>query len=37
MVWRCSRCGYTDLGEDPPEECPNCRAPKTEFEGVEED
>jgi len=32
--WRCKICGYIHEGEEPPEECPLCGAPKEEFEEV---
>ena len=33
-VWRCRICGYTYVGEEPPDECPYCRFPKTAFKKV---
>lgn len=35
--WRCKECGYVHEGEEPPEVCPECYAPKSEFELVDED
>jgi rubrerythrin len=32
--WMCKICGYIHEGEEPPEECPLCGAPKSEFERV---
>lgn len=29
--WMCKVCGYIHEGEEPPEECPICGAPKEEF------
>ena len=39
LVWRCLRCGelWPDRGEPLPDACPNCGAPKTEFELLQED
>ncbi len=29
--WRCTVCGYIHTGEEPPDVCPVCKAPKTKF------
>jgi len=29
--WICSVCGYIHEGNEPPENCPQCGAPKTAF------
>jgi len=29
--WICSVCGYVHEGDQPPENCPQCRAPKEKF------
>jgi len=29
--WKCTVCGYVHEGEHPPEECPACGAPKSQF------
>ena len=29
--WVCSVCGYVHTGDEPPEACPQCRAPKEKF------
>ena len=29
--WKCIVCGYIHEGEDPPEKCPLCGAPKSKF------
>ncbi|MFQ6132321.1 MAG: rubredoxin-like domain-containing protein [Armatimonadota bacterium] len=34
--WRCSVCGYVWTGEEPPERCPNCGAPKKMFKLISE-
>lgn len=31
MLWKCSVCGMTVEGENPPEFCPKCGAPKEKF------
>ena len=33
--WVCSVCGYIYEGEQPPEECPVCKAPASAFKKVE--
>ena len=30
--WRCTVCGYIHEGDDPPESCPQCGAPREKFE-----
>ena len=34
--WKCSVCGYVHEGEEPPEKCPVCGAPKSAFVLLEE-
>jgi len=34
--WRCQVCGYVYQGEEAPDFCPVCGAPKEAFELVEE-
>lgn len=34
-MWRCSACGYVWDGEEPPDECPKCGAPKSRFSEIE--
>lgn len=29
--WQCTVCGYIFTGEEPPETCPACQAPKSQF------
>jgi rubrerythrin len=36
MKWECTVCGYIHEGDEPPEECPICGAPKDAFVKVEE-
>jgi nitrite reductase (NADH) large subunit len=36
QAWRCSVCGYIHRGDAPPEECPVCGAPASDFEGYTE-
>lgn len=31
MLWKCSVCGMVVEGENPPEKCPKCGAPKEKF------
>jgi len=35
--WRCSVCGYIHTGNQPPDKCPNCGAPKEKFAEVAPD
>ena len=35
-TWRCTVCGYIHKGDSPPEQCPNCKAPKEKFVEVVE-
>ena len=35
MKWVCKVCGYIYEGEEPPAECPVCKAPASQFEKVE--
>lgn len=35
--WRCKICGYIYEGDQPPEACPLCGAPASEFELVEDE
>lgn len=39
LVWRCLECGFVGSldGHRLPDVCPDCSAPKTEFEYVRED
>ena len=34
--WKCSVCGYIHTGDEPPEKCPVCGAPKSQFIDVTE-
>lgn len=29
--WKCTVCGYIHIGDEPPEKCPVCGAPKEKF------
>ncbi|WP_423219781.1 DUF7130 family rubredoxin-like protein [Desulfofundulus australicus] len=31
MKWRCGVCGYIHDGDQPPEKCPKCGAPREKF------
>jgi len=35
--WRCSVCGYVQTGDEPPETCPICEAPKKMFVEIDAD
>ena len=37
MKWICVVCGYVHEGEEPPEVCPQCGAPKEKFEKMDEE
>ncbi|MFC1698081.1 rubrerythrin [Nanoarchaeota archaeon] len=30
--WKCSKCGYIHVGEEPPKECPSCKHEKEYYE-----
>ncbi len=36
-LWKCSVCGYIHEGEDSPEKCPKCGAPKEKFNALSND
>ncbi len=33
-AWRCTVCGYIHYGDEPPDECPVCGAPSSDFEPI---
>ncbi|MCP4338662.1 MAG: rubredoxin-type Fe(Cys)4 protein [Desulfobulbaceae bacterium] len=35
--WRCAVCGYVHTGNEPPEKCPVCDAPKQMFQEIDAD
>lgn len=35
-VWVCSVCGYVHVGDEPPAECPQCKAKKDKFNEKQE-
>jgi len=35
--WKCTVCGYIHHGEEPPEKCPVCNAPKEKFVEIEDE
>jgi|TARA_B100001750_G_C15471782_1_gene580202 rubrerythrin len=35
MNWVCEECGHIHQGDDAPEECPICGAPKEEFSSID--
>lgn len=34
--WKCSVCGYVHIGDEPPDKCPVCGAPKSKFIEISE-
>jgi len=36
-MWRCEVCGYLHEGEEPPDVCPKCGAPKEKFELLDDE
>jgi rubrerythrin len=34
--WKCMVCGYIHNGEEPPEKCPICKAPKSRFKKLDD-
>jgi len=36
QMWRCTVCRFVWEGEEPPEKCPRCGAPKDKFEKIPE-
>ncbi len=36
-MWRCEVCGYLHDGDEPPDLCPKCGAPKDKFELLDEE
>ncbi|MGC9516727.1 MAG: rubrerythrin [Methanomicrobiales archaeon] len=37
VKWACIKCGYTRIGEEPPEECPSCDHPAKYFKIINEE
>jgi rubredoxin len=37
MKWRCEVCGYVHDGEEAPDNCPKCGAPKEQFVQIDEE
>lgn len=37
MLWKCSVCGFMNEGDDAPEKCPKCGAPKEKFSALTEE
>jgi len=35
--WKCSQCGYTHEGTEPPQKCPACKFPKEYYEPTDMD
>lgn len=36
-MWRCEVCGYLHEGDEPPDICPKCGAPREKFELLDEE
>ncbi|SCP94948.1 rubredoxin-like domain-containing protein [Anaerobium acetethylicum] len=37
MLWKCSVCGFIHEGDDAPEVCPKCGAPKEKFTALSDE
>jgi len=37
MLWKCSVCGFLHEGDEAPEVCPKCGAPKEKFSALSEE
>lgn len=37
IKWKCSQCGYTHEGNEPPQKCPSCKFPKEYYEPADMD
>lgn len=37
MLWKCSVCGFLHEGDDAPEKCPKCGAPREKFSALSEE
>ena len=37
MLWKCAVCGYVYEGEEAPDKCPKCGAPKEQFSAIPEE
>lgn len=35
-MWKCSVCGYIHNGDEAPDKCPKCGAPKEKFEKLDD-
>lgn len=36
-IWKCGICGYLHDGEEAPENCPKCGAPRDKFENLSQE
>ena len=36
-LWRCSVCGFVHAGDEAPDACPKCGAPKDKFVGLSDE
>ena len=37
MLWKCTVCGFLHEGDEAPDKCPKCGAPKEKFEAMAEE
>lgn len=37
MIWKCSVCGYMHRGEEAPDQCPKCGAPKEKYAALSQE
>ena len=37
MLWRCEVCGYVHEGDEAPDKCPKCGAPKEKFSVISDE
>lgn len=37
MLWKCTVCGFLHEGDEAPDKCPKCGAPKEKFEALAEE
>ena len=37
QIWKCGVCGYIHYGDEAPEKCPHCGAPKEKFEKLDDE
>lgn len=37
MLWKCTVCGFMNEGDEAPDKCPKCGAPKEQFNALTEE